>query len=109
MNIRIPPGLARQLRAASLWSGAPIAEIVRRAFRRYHRLSAMPPAYREPPAGPDSTVYRLEDVPAGLPASLVRDVLAWYLSQYDIPTTPTGFRTELRDGIDYIIEDAEDK
>ena len=101
MKLRISTDLSRLLTRARLWSNASIPEITRRAFRMASH-SVVPVMIRE------TTTYggTVIDVPELDTPQRVREVLWWYLNQYDIPATPEHI-TDLREGVDYLIEDGQ--
>ena len=99
MKLRISQNLYDELKRARAWSGVSIADICRRAYRRYQRLtnSVVLDEFRDNTTT-DGTVI---DAPDGCTGA----VLWFYLSAYEIPRYfRKQFDTPLVEGIDYIIQ-----
>jgi len=103
MKLRISQTLYADLKRARAWSGASIAEIARRAWRRYG--SEIGNVVLDDFRDCTTTGGTCIDVPKHCTAA----VLVWYLSHYDIPDNADAFTTELREGIDYLVDNGEDK
>jgi hypothetical protein len=103
VKVRVSKQLFDTLKRAREWSGASIAEIARRAFRRYSRDNVALDEF-----GDNATTGGVViTVPIEADPDTIRRVLVYYLGLYDIPKAPDKFETPLRAGVDYVIERAE--
>lgn len=85
-SIRMPRHLLDRLQAAARRHRLPIAEIVRRACRRYltacrNGVVILPP--RNPTTRTDSEAIRYDGIPDGITPAEIPQIVAWYLAGHD--------------------------
>lgn len=107
MKLRVSRELYERLKGTSETYSVDMADIMRRALRKWRRLQprdcVVPARYH------DGTTYRgpvltmdLQGLDDGVSPEGLRSIINWYLDS--VPAEPDRFIPTLREGVDYLVE-----